>query len=239
MLSVDVTDADGAGDLRYVHLMLSPASSSPSNPRSGLWMHYNVIEQRLYAWNGTDWGTGIALGASGTLVTAQGTINVSPSSITSIANGYRSNVSFTPNTNFTGTFVLRALGQDTQPRNGWDIDSLRPGSIVTIARPNAQAEASSPTASPTSLAPGERTNLAVDITDADGAADLRYVHVMLSPAGSSPSNPRSGLWMHFNVVEQKLYAWNGSGWGLGMALGSRGILTTAQGTVDIGLLPLP
>jgi hypothetical protein len=232
-LSVDVTDANGAADLRYLHLMLSPVGASPSAPASGLWLHYNVVEQRLYAWNGSGWGNGIARGASGTLTTAQGVLNLNASSIAAITNGYRLNVLFTPNSNFTGTFILRALPQDTQPRSGWDTNSLREGSSVTIQAPNVSPEVSAPTASPTSLEPGQTTNLSVDMTDANGAADLRYLHLMLSPVGVSPSAPASGLWLHFNAMEQRLYAWNGSGWGSGIARGAIGTLTTAQGIVTI------
>jgi hypothetical protein len=232
-LTVDVTDADGADDLRYVHLMLSPQGSSPSSPASGLWMHFNFTERKLYVWNGTGWGGGVTLGTPGTLTTAQGTIDVGASSIVSIPNGYRISIVFIPNSSFTGTFVLRALPQDTQPLNGWDLNSLREGNVVTIGSSNVQAQASSPTASPTSLAPGQNTTLSVDATDANGAADLRYMHLMLSPQGSSLSDPRSGLWLHFNFVEQKLYAWDGTGWGNGAILGSGGTLTTAQGTINV------
>jgi dipeptidyl aminopeptidase/acylaminoacyl peptidase len=236
LLRVDTTDINGASDLRYVHLMLLPKGSPATPWASGdeLWLHYNFVEGKLYAWNGSNWGTGVTLGSSGTLATPQGTVNLGTSSIRSIASGYRISIVFTPNSSYLGTFVLRALPQDTEPVNGWDLGSMREGSIVTIGVSNVQAQVTSPTASPTSLAPGESTTLSIDATDQDGAGDLRYAHLMLSPQGSSPSDPRSGLWMHYNFTEGKLYAWNGSDWGTGATLSSPGTLTTAQGTIDVG-----
>ena len=237
-LSLEVTDSDGVDDLRYVHLMLAPAGSAvtPWATNGGLWIHFNAVERKLYPWNGSDWGTGVPLGSSGTLTTPQGTLALSPYSVASITNGYRFNIAFTPNPSFTGTFLLRALAQDSQPANGWDVDSMREGSVVTIDNFNVPAQVSSLIASPTSLTTGQSTLLRVDATDANGTADLRYVHMMLAPQGSAatPWTTEGGLWTHFNVVERKLYAWNGSGWGTGVTLGTSGTLTTPQGSINVG-----
>jgi hypothetical protein len=135
ILSVSVTDANGTDDLRYVHLMLAPQGSAvtPWATGGGLWMHFNAVERKLYPWTGSGWGTGIAQGSNGTLTTPQGTLTLDSNWATSITNGYRFNIAFTPNSSFTGDFVLRALAQDTQPASRWDLNSVKEGDSVTIS----------------------------------------------------------------------------------------------------------
>jgi hypothetical protein len=146
-LGLDVTDGNGADDLRYVHLMLAPQGSAvtPWATGGGLWMHFNAVERKLYQWTGSDWGNGIAMGSSGTLTTPQGTLTLASNWATYISNGFRFNITFTPNTSFVGTFTLRALAQDTQPVNNWDLNSVKTGSTVTItAAPSSPSSKTAP-----------------------------------------------------------------------------------------------
>lgn len=71
-------------------------------------------------------------------------MSITPSSIAPITNGYRLSVAFTPNSGNTGAFMLRALPQDSQTRNGWDLETLRDGSSLSITAPSTTTTKSSP-----------------------------------------------------------------------------------------------
>jgi hypothetical protein len=217
------SDADGATDLSLVRLLMNKDLSSAN----ALYAVYNTSQNKLYLFNdaGTAAGGGFAPGSANTISNGQGSLNCAATSVSINGNNLVVNWNFTPAPGFTGANNAYLMATD---QAGASATFAQKGTW-TVSANSAPVNVSLSPATATGV-PGQPQGLTATYSDANGAADISLVRVLVN---ASLTNANA-LYAVYNVAENKLYLFNDSGSALsgGFAPGSAQVISNSQGSLN-------
>jgi trimeric autotransporter adhesin len=220
--AVQVSDLNGPADLKTMHLLFSPTSSNQFLQCSIL---YLPGSNQLYVFDdsGTKLGTPLTPTVAGTVSNSQCTLNGTGSSFSSSGNVFTLNVAVSFKPAFTGlknAFVYAAgnsgLNTGWVPAGTWTTGPAAPPTVVSLT-PNGGT--------------GTSQTFAVQVSDPNGLADLKTVHLLFSPSSATQISQCS---VFYNPATNQLYVYNDGNTALSAPLtpGAAGTVSNSQCTLS-------
>jgi hypothetical protein len=172
---------------------------------------------------GSSWGTGMAVGSSGTLQNSQCSVNLSGVTISGSGNVLSVTLPLTFKAGFTGTRTIYGAAHDRDNRNsGW--------STLGTWTPNAVATPPTAVSVTPNSGSGMSQTFTVRYSDVNGWGYIGWAETLinssLSYAGSCAVGYDGGSLMY--LINDA-----GSSWGTGMAVGSSGTLQNSQCSLNL------
>ncbi|MEJ5296751.1 MAG: hypothetical protein WHZ52_01795 [Armatimonadota bacterium] len=212
------TDADGAGNLGTVYLLMNTTTSGAN----AIYLAYNLRENRLYLRNdaNTAWLGGIAPGQPNTVENARVRLRCQTTTVSASGNTLTVNWSLEPLSATAGVTLKAYL--KCFDRAGVTANWAQKGTFSFGNMPVGQ----SLTPATGNLTPGVKHTLSAFYSDLDGTGTLANAYLLLNTSLSTAQ----GIYLAYNPVQNKLYVRNdaGTAWLGGVAPGAAGTISNSS-----------
>ncbi|BCM90640.1 hypothetical protein IAD21_02497 [Abditibacteriota bacterium] len=194
-VTLDLTDANGLGDIQSGYVLINDKESL--SWANGFTLYYEARTNRLYlrSTDGNSFLGGFVVGQStGTLENEAGSIRLSGCTMTPITNGVRLVIAVTPKSALAGTKqvwtriqdLVGNVAADSNATFGFKTEGLLVISNAQEAKPSASvAIAGTAAGKGTShtVATATETTFTLNLTDADGAGELKSGWLLINQPG--------------------------------------------------------